>query len=363
MKPTIAAKLAQLSNRLQEINGLLARESATADLDAYRRLTREHAEITPVVALYERYVSGEEDLKAAEEMARDPAMREFAENEIRETRERLSAIEAELQRELLPKDPNDERNIFLEVRAGTGGDESALFAGELFRMYSRYAERKRWQIEVVSQSASDLGGYREIIAKVTGKGAYSRLKFESGAHRVQRVPVTETQGRIHTSACTVAVLPEADEVSDVVLNPAELRVDTFRASGAGGQHVNKTDSAVRVTHLPTGIVVECQDDRSQHKNRARALGILAARIKDKQLREQQAKLAATRKSLIGSGDRSERIRTYNFPQGRVTDHRINLTLYRIGGIMDGDLDELVDALMAEHQMEQLAQLGEESHAS
>lgn len=363
MKPSIAAKLAQLSIRLQEISGLLAQENATSDLDTYRRLTREHAEISPVAALYAKYVSAEEDIKTAEEMAGDPAMRQFAESEIKATRGRLSAIEAELQKQLLPKDPNDERNIFLEIRAGTGGDESALFGGELFRMYSRHAERKRWQVEVISQSSSDLGGYKEIIAKITGQGAYSRLKFESGGHRVQRVPTTETQGRIHTSACTVAVMPEADEITNVVLNPAELRVDTFRASGAGGQHVNKTDSAVRVTHLPTGIVVECQDDRSQHKNRARALSILAARIKDKQLREQQAKLAATRKSLIGSGDRSERIRTYNFPQGRVTDHRINLTLYKIGQIMDGDLDALIDSLTAEHQTEQLAQLGEETQTA
>ena len=277
---------------------------------------------------------------------------------LRETRERLGRIEVELQKQLLPRDPNDERNIFLEIRAGTGGDESALFAGDLIRMYTRFAERNGWQVEVISQSPSDLGGYKEIIAKIVGRGAYSKLKFESGGHRVQRVPATETQGRIHTSACTVAVMPEADEIADVVLNPAELRIDTFRASGAGGQHVNKTDSAIRVTHLPTGLVVECQDDRSQHKNKARALAVLAARLKDKQIREQQMKTAAARKSLIGSGDRSERIRTYNFPQGRVTDHRINLTLYKIAAIMDGDLDELLNALAAEHQAEQLAQLAE-----
>ena len=360
MKPSIAAKLGQLSNRLEEINRLLASEGATADLDQYRRLTREYAEITPVVELYQQYVKGEGDLRAAQEMSGDPAMRDFAESEIKQTRERLAGIEQDLQKKLLPKDPNDDRNIFLEVRAGTGGDESALFAGELFRLYSRYAERNRWQVEVISQSLSDLGGYKEIIAKIVGQGAYSRLKFESGGHRVQRVPVTETQGRIHTSACTVAVMPEADEIADVVLNPADLRIDTYRASGAGGQHVNKTESAVRVTHLPTGIVAECQDDRSQHKNRARALGILAARIKDKQIRDQQAKTAATRKSLVGSGDRSERIRTYNFPQGRVTDHRINLTLYKIDKIMDGDIDELISALTTEHQTEQLAQLAEES---
>jgi peptide chain release factor 1 len=363
MKASIAAKLAQLSGRLEELNRLLSAENATANLDVYRKLTREHAEIAPVVELYQRYREGEADIEAAQEMSGDPDAREFAESEMRQTRERLAGIEEELQKRLLPRDPNDERNIFLEVRAGTGGEESALFAGELFRLYSRYAERNRWQVEVVSQSPSDLGGFKEIIAKISGQGAYSKLKFESGGHRVQRVPVTETQGRIHTSACTVAVMPEADEIADVVLNPAELRVDTFRASGAGGQHVNKTDSAVRVTHLPTGIVVECQDDRSQHKNRARALAILAARIKDKQLSEQRARLAATRKSLIGSGDRSERIRTYNFPQGRVTDHRINLTLYKIDRIMDGDLDELISALQAEHQAEQLAQLAEEGQAA
>jgi peptide chain release factor 1 len=287
-------------------------------------------------------------------------MREFAETEIREGREKLAHIETELQKKLLPQDPNDARNIFLEIRAGTGGDESALFAKDLFRIYARFAERQRWQVEIISESPSEIGGYKEIIAKIIGQGAYSKLKFESGGHRVQRVPETETQGRIHTSACTVAVLPEVDEISDVVLNPAELRIDTFRASGAGGQHVNKTDSAVRVTHLPTGIVVECQDGRSQHKNKAQALAILAARIKDKQLREQQAKQAATRKSLIGSGDRSGRIRTFNFPQGRVTDHRINLTLYKIDQIMDGDLNELTSALMAEHQAEQLAAVAEET---
>ncbi|HEX9684300.1 MAG TPA: peptide chain release factor 1 [Burkholderiales bacterium] len=360
MKASIAAKLAQLSGRLEQLNRLLSAENATANLDNYRKLTREHAEIAPVVALYQRYREGEADIGAAQEMSGDPSTREFAESELRQTRERLAGIEEELQKRLLPKDPNDDRNIFLEIRAGTGGEESALFAGELFRLYGRYAERNRWQVEVISQSPSDRGGFKEIIAKISGQGAYSRLKFESGGHRVQRVPVTETQGRIHTSACTVAVMPEADEIADVVLNPAELRVDTYRASGAGGQHVNKTDSAVRITHLPTGIVVECQDDRSQHKNRARALAILAARIKDKQLSEQRARLAATRKSLIGSGDRSERIRTYNFPQGRVTDHRINLTLYKIDRIMDGELDELISALSAEHQAELLAQLAEDT---
>ena len=290
-------------------------------------------------------------------MGSDPEMREFAEEEIKAGRARLAQLELDLQKALLPKDPNDDKNIFLEVRAGTGGDESALFAGNLFRMYTRYAERNRWQVEVISESPGEVGGYKEIIARIVGQGAYSRLKFESGGHRVQRVPDTETQGRIHTSAATVAVMAEADEVSDVVINPSDVRVDTFRASGAGGQHINKTDSAVRLTHLPTGIVVECQDGRSQHKNKEQAYRVLAARINDKQTREARAKEAAERKSLIGSGDRSERIRTYNFPQGRVTDHRINLTLYKIDFVMDGDLSELTDALMAEHQAEQLAALG------
>jgi peptide chain release factor 1 len=360
MKQSIAARLAQLTLRLDELNRLLSSETATADLDNYRKLTREHAEIAPVVELYRSYRKSEEDIDAAQEMTSDPALRDFAEAEIRDTRQRLAQIEAELQQELLPKDPNDDRNIFLEIRAGTGGDESALFAGDLFRMYARFAERNKWQVEVISHSSGEMGGYKEIIAKIVGQGAYSRLKFESGGHRVQRVPATETQGRIHTSACTVAVMPEADEIAAVVLNPAEMRIDTFRASGAGGQHINKTDSAIRITHLPTGIVVECQDDRSQHKNKARALSVLAARIKDKQIREQQQKTAATRKSLIGSGDRSERIRTYNFPQGRITDHRINLTLYKIASIMDGDLYELTNALSSEYQAEQLSELATES---
>ena len=363
MKDSIAAKRQQITLRLEELNGLLSSENATASMDNYRKLTREHAEITPVVELYKLYRQSEDDMRAAQEMVADPAMREFAETEIKEARARLEQLEAELQKELLPKDPNDERNIFLEIRAGTGGDESALFSADLFRMYTRYAERKKWQVEIMSQSQSELGGYKEVIARIAGQGAYSKLKFESGGHRVQRVPTTETQGRIHTSACTVAVLPEVDAVADVVLNPAEMRIDTFRSSGAGGQHINKTDSAIRITHLPTGIVVECQDDRSQHKNKARALAVLAARIKDQQVREQNQKTAATRKSLIGSGDRSERIRTYNFPQGRVTDHRINLTLYKIASIMDGDLDELTGALSSEHQAEQLAALGEASQAA
>ena len=358
MNEGITTKLIQLSSRLEELNNLLSSENITSDLDNYRKLTREHAEIVPVVELYNAYQLGEQDIQAAQEMTADAEMREFADAEIRSGKEKLSQIELELQRLLLPKDPNDEHNIFLEIRAGTGGDESALFAGDLFRMYTRFAERQHWQVEIISQSLSEVGGYKEIIAKISGEGAYSKLKFESGGHRVQRVPSTETQGRIHTSACTVAVMPETDEVSDIVLNPSELRIDTYRASGAGGQHINKTDSAVRITHIPTGIVVECQDGRSQHKNKAQAMSVLVARIRDKQIREQQAKQAATRKLLIGSGDRSERIRTYNFPQGRISDHRINLTIYKIDQIMDGDLDELCTTLVSEHQAEQLAAMGE-----
>jgi peptide chain release factor 1 len=358
MKPSMLAKLDQLANRLVELDELLMHEGATSNMDGYRKMTRERAEIGPLVALYQDFQAASADLAEAQEMLADPDMKEFAQEEIEAAKARLLQLEADLQKMLLPKDVNDERNIFLEIRAGTGGDESALFAGDLLRMYTRFAERNRWQVEMVSESASDLGGYREVIVRLVGNGVYAKLKFESGGHRVQRVPATETQGRIHTSACTVAVMPEADEVEDVNINPADLRIDTFRASGAGGQHINKTDSAVRLTHLPTGIVVECQDDRSQHKNKAQALKVLAARIKDVQLREQQSKEAATRKSLIGSGDRSERIRTYNFPQGRMTDHRINLTLYKLDFIMDGDLAELTNALAAEHQAELLAALGE-----
>ncbi|CAB3690280.1 peptide chain release factor 1 [Paraburkholderia rhynchosiae] len=358
MKTSMQRKLDQLTTRLAELNDLLSREDITSNLDQYRKLTREHAELGPIVEQYALWRQAMHDAVTAQELLTDASMRDFAEEEIRAARERMEQLGGELQKMLLPKDPNDDRNIFLEIRAGTGGDESALFAGDLLRMYLRFAERNRWQVEMMSASESDLGGYKEVIVRIAGEAAYSKLKFESGGHRVQRVPATETQGRIHTSACTVAVMPEADEIGEVEINPADLRIDTFRASGAGGQHINKTDSAVRVTHLPTGIVVECQDDRSQHKNKDRALKVLAARIKDKQSHEQQAKEAATRKSLIGSGDRSERIRTYNFPQGRLTDHRINLTLYRLDAIMDGDLGELIAALVSEHQAELLASLGD-----
>jgi peptide chain release factor 1 len=351
MKPSMHTKLEQLARRLEEIDRELAGERAARDMNRFRALGRERAEIEPVVTRFHEYNRACVELAGAQEMLSDPDMHALAEEEIHAAGARIDSLEADLQRLLLPKDPNDDRNIFLEIRAGTGGDESGIFAGDLLRMYMRFAERHKWTTEMISESPSDMGGYKEVIVRIVGTGAYSKLKFESGGHRVQRVPETEAQGRIHTSACTVAVLPEADEINDV-------RIDVYRASGAGGQHVNKTESAVRITHLPTGIVVECQDDRSQHKNRERAMKILAARIKDQQTREQQAKEASTRKSLIGSGDRSERIRTYNFPQGRVTDHRINLTLYRIDAIMDGDLDELSERLAAEHQAELLAALAD-----
>jgi peptide chain release factor 1 len=358
VKQSLRTKLDQLSARLAELDALLAAEDATRDIDRYRTLSRERAEIDPVVARFGEFGKAEADLATAVELAHDPQMRDYAEQERRAAESRLGALEGELQAMLLPKDPSDERNVFVEIRAGTGGEESALFAAALFRMYARYAERRRWTVEIVSESPSDLGGYREIIARIAGAGAYAKLKFESGGHRVQRVPETEAQGRIHTSACTVAVLPEADPVADITINPADLRIDTFRASGAGGQHVNKTDSAVRITHRPSGIVVQCQNERSQHRNRAQAMAVLASRLVDKERRERQQKEAAHRKSLIGSGDRSERIRTYNFPQGRVTDHRINLTLYKIDAIMQGDLDELIGALAQEFQAEQLATLAD-----
>ncbi len=358
MKPSILEKLTQLDQRLEEVTHLLSSEQATNDMDQYRKLTQEHAELTPVIETFKAYQQTEQDMADAEEMLSDPEMKTFAQEEIQAAKTRQEELETELQTLLLPKDRKDEKNIFLEVRAGTGGDEAALFAGDLLRMYTRYAERNGWKVESISMSEAELGGFKEAIIKINGFGAYSRLKFESGGHRVQRVPVTESQGRIHTSACTVAVMPEADELNNIELNPADLRIDTFRASGAGGQHINKTDSAVRITHLPTGMVVECQDDRSQHKNKAQAMSVLAARLNEMQRQEQHAKEAAERKSLIGSGDRSERIRTYNYPQGRVTDHRINLTLHKLDFIMDGDLDELTGALITEHQAELLAQLAD-----
>ncbi len=358
MKTSVLDKLQSLSERLEEVTALLSTPEATADINRFRQLNQEHAELTPVVEAYRQYRQAENDLADAESMLSDPEMKDFAAEEIEAAKAKIETLDTELQKLLLPKDEDDGKNIFLEVRAGTGGDEAALFAADLLRMYTRFAERNRWQVEIVSANESDLGGYKEVIARIAGIGAYGRLKFESGGHRVQRVPATESQGRIHTSACTVAVMPEADELEEIQLNPAELRIDTFRASGAGGQHINKTDSAIRITHLPTGMVVECQDGRSQHANKAQAMKVLAARLNDKQKREAQAKEAAERKSLIGSGDRSERIRTYNYPQGRVTDHRINLTLHKLDFVMDGDLEEITNALIAEHQAELLAAMGE-----
>ncbi|ARP96805.1 peptide chain release factor 1 [Bordetella genomosp. 13] len=359
MKASMRSRLEQLAHRLIEVDALLSDPDSASDMERFRKLSRERAELEPVVAAFNTFLATEGDIATAQEMLSDPDMRDMAEEELKAGKTRLETLEAELQLLLLPRDPDDGRSLFLEIRAGTGGDESALFSGDLLRMYTRYAEQRGWRVELMSESPSELGGYKEVIARIDGEGAYGRLKFESGAHRVQRVPATEAQGRIHTSACTVAVMPEADEMGDIVINPSDLRIDTFRASGAGGQHINKTDSAVRITHLPTGLVVECQDDRSQHRNKDKAMQVLAARLKDKELRERQSKEAAERKSLIGSGDRSERIRTYNFPQGRVTDHRINLTLYKLQNIMEGDLDELTGALIAEHQAEQLAALGDD----
>lgn len=359
MKTSMRNRLEQLSNRLVEIDALLAEPELANDMGRFRKLSRERAEIEPVAEAFRTYAGVEADIEAAQGMLADPDLKEMAEEEMQQGRERIEHLEARLRVLLLPRDPDDARDAFLEIRAGTGGDESALFAGDLLRMYSRYAEQRGWRVELMSESMSEIGGYKEVIAHISGSDVYGRLKFESGAHRVQRVPETETQGRVHTSACTVAVLPEADPQADVTINPSDLRIDTFRASGAGGQHINKTDSAVRITHLPTGLVVECQDDRSQHRNKDKAMQVLAARLKDRQQQEQHSKEAAQRKSLVGSGDRSERIRTYNFPQGRVTDHRINLTLYKLQQIMEGDLDEVTDALIAEHQAEQLAELGQE----
>jgi len=351
-------KLSNLSKRIEELNVELSQQDATKDMERFKKISKEHSDILPVVDIYKDYLKFDKDISDAKEMLNDPEMKTLAQSEIDNGKEQLERIEKELQVLLIPKDLNDEKNIFLEIRAGAGGDESALFVGDIFRMYSRFAERMRWQLEIISTNEAEVGGYKEVIAKINGAGAYSKLKFESGGHRVQRVPDTETQGRIHTSACTVAVLPEADEIIDVDINPADIRIDTYRASGAGGQHINKTDSAVRITHLPSGIVVECQDDRSQHRNKAQAMSVLAAKIKAGQIQERESKIASERKSLIGSGDRSERIRTYNFPQGRITDHRINLTLYKIDLIMDGDLNALIEALNSEHQADLLAQLDE-----
>ncbi len=362
MNPSIRAKLETLADRQQELSALLADSGTISNQNRFRELSKEYAQINPVVKCFEKYQNALENIAEAKGMLNDsdPEMRALGQEEIERGAKLIEALELELQTLLLPKDPNDDNNIFLEVRAGTGGDEAALFAGDLYRMYLRYAELRRWQIEVINDSPGEHGGHKEIILRVIGNGAYSRLKFESGGHRVQRVPETESQGRIHTSACTIAVMPEVSEVERQEINPADLKVDTYRASGAGGQHVNKTDSAIRLTHLPTGIIVECQDERSQHKNRARAMSLLQARIYNAELEKQNAEQAATRKSLVGSGDRSERIRTYNFPQGRITDHRINLTLYKLDDVMQGNLDPVINPLISEHQAQQLTALSSES---
>ena len=361
MQPSLTRKLETLVERRAELDGLLAVPAIIADQERYRALSREHAEISPVVECFARYRHTQEAIVHAEELLRedDAEMRALAHDELREARDALTAQEIELQKLLIPRDPDDAADVFLEIRAGTGGDEAALFAGDLLRMYLRYAEGRGWRHEVMSANAAELGGYKEVIVKISGQGVYERLKFESGAHRVQRVPATESQGRIHTSACTVAVMPAVEEIDEVDLNPKDLRIDTFRASGAGGQHVNKTDSAIRITHLPSGVVVECQDERSQHKNRARALSLLRARLLAAERGRQQAEQAATRRNLVGSGDRSERIRTYNFPQGRMTDHRINLTVYKLAELMEGDCDLVIEPLLTEHQADLMAQLAQD----
>ncbi|MEW9624961.1 peptide chain release factor 1 [Rhodanobacter geophilus] len=356
MTPSIRRKLETLAERHEEIGLLLAQPDVLADGTRFRDLSREYAQLDPVTTALREHDAAERELADARAMLDDPDLAGMAADDIARLEARLLELDGELQVLLLPKDPRDEANLYLEVRAGTGGDEAAIFAGDLFRMYLRYAERRRWQVEILSEHAGEHGGYKEIVARVEGKGAYSRLKFESGTHRVQRVPETESQGRIHTSAATVAILPELDEIEAIAINPADLKIDTFRASGAGGQHVNKTDSAIRITHLPSGTVVECQDERSQHKNRARAMSLLQARLLDEAQSKQSAAQAQERRLQVGSGDRSQRIRTYNFPQGRITDHRVNLTLYRLPEIMQGDLDELVDTLTREHQADALKAL-------
>ncbi|CAG8868054.1 Peptide chain release factor RF1 [Pseudomonas fluorescens] len=360
MKASLLNKLDTIQDRFEELTALLGDAEVISDQTRFRAYSREYAEVEPVNAAYQAWRKVQDDLEGAQALLKDadPDLREMAVEEVRDAKEQLVVLEAQLQRMLLPKDPNDGRNVFLEIRAGTGGDEAAIFSGDLFRMYSRYAERRGWRLEILSENEGEHGGYKEIIARVEGDSVYGKLKFESGAHRVQRVPETESQGRIHTSACTVAVLPEPDEHVAIEINPADLRVDTYRASGAGGQHINKTDSAVRITHLPTGIVAECQEERSQHKNRARAMQWLSAKLNDIQTSAAQNAIASERKLLVGSGDRSERIRTYNYPQGRVTDHRINLTLYSLDEVLAGGVDAVIEPLLAEYQADQLAALGD-----
>ncbi len=363
MNPGIRHRLDEVSERFEELQQLLATPDVIGDRRQFQQLSREYAEIEPIMQVWEHYQASEEAVAEAMEMMQesDAEMRQMAEEEITRSETEQKALSRELQRLLLPRDPNDERNIFLEVRAGTGGQEAALFAGDLLRMYMRYAERRGWKVEIMSAQEGEAGGYREVITQIIGHGAYSRMKFESGTHRVQRIPATESQGRIHTSACTVAILPEIDEVESVDINPGDLRIDTYRSSGAGGQHVNTTDSAIRITHLPTGIVVECQDERSQHKNRARAMSLLSARLLEAEVAQQKTERAAERKLQVGSGDRSERIRTYNFPQGRVTDHRIGLTLYDLENIVEGGLDVVIEPLIEAHQAELLAEMTSQAH--
>lgn len=359
MKTSLELKLQQMLERFQEISLLLSESTVIADQHQFRTLSKEYSQLEPVATCYATYLETKKSLSSLQELltGEDKELASMAQEEIESTLKQLAELEKQLQAHLIPKDPDDERNLYLEIRAGTGGDEASLFAGDLYRMYSRYAERQGWQLELISLSHGEHGGYKEIIVRISGHSVYSQLKFESGAHRVQRVPETESQGRVHTSACTVAIMPEVEAVDDILINPDELRIDTYRASGAGGQHVNKTDSAIRITHLPTGVVVECQDERSQHKNRAKALSLLKARLLDAQQSKQKQEQAQTRKTLVGTGDRSERIRTYNFPQGRLTDHRINLTLYQLPELMEGNLSLVIEPLKQEHQAELLAELG------
>jgi peptide chain release factor 1 len=360
MKPSIIKKLDTLVERHEELSILLSSQEIMSDQNRFRELSREYAKLESIVTHYRQYQDNQRVQAAASEMLNDSdqSMRALAQEELAHAKLEQQALTTALELSLLPSDPNDERNTFLEIRAGTGGSEAAIFVGDLFRMYARYAEIRGWQLEIISSSPGEHGGFKEVISRISGQAVYSQLKFESGAHRVQRIPETESQGRIHTSACTVAIMPEADEIDEIAINPADLKIDTFRASGAGGQHVNKTDSAIRITHLPSGTVVECQDERSQHKNRARAMSLLSARLLDEKKQKQQAEQASTRKSLVGSGDRSERIRTYNYPQGRITDHRINLTLYKLTQVMEGELDQIISPLIQEHQAEQLAAMGQ-----
>ncbi|WP_163934267.1 peptide chain release factor 1 [Paraferrimonas sp. SM1919] len=359
MKESVLRKLEGLQERYEEVQALLGDPGVIGDQDKFRTLSQEYSQLEDIVKAFAEFTQGQEDLETAQDMLSDPDLKEMAQEEIKEVKATLERLEGELQILLLPKDPKDDNNCFIEIRAGAGGDEAGIFAGDLFRLYSRYAEKKGWKVELMSASEAEHGGFKEVVAHVTGTGVYGILKYESGGHRVQRVPETESQGRVHTSACTVAVLPEVPAAQAIEINPADLKIDTFRASGAGGQHVNKTDSAIRITHIPTGTVVECQDERSQHKNKAKALSVLGARLQAAEDEKRQAEEASTRRSLVGSGDRSERIRTYNYPQGRVSDHRINLTIYRLNEVMEGDLDSLVEPILQEHQADLLAALADE----